>query len=153
MTQQPAMPSRHVCQVKYRKVGLEQGEGGHPLPCGPHASCRASTAIRKAVPRCQPATPSEPRCASPGHVGHPICLQERAERGDGTSQGTGQPLAASPWQTGVVMAMGLWLPWHSPGGGGAGSVTGSVWQCQQPRRLLSLVQGGGGGEARSCYFL
>lgn len=27
MTQQPAMPSRHVCQVKYRKVGLEQGEG------------------------------------------------------------------------------------------------------------------------------
>lgn len=21
------MPSRHVCQVKYRKVGLEQGEG------------------------------------------------------------------------------------------------------------------------------
>lgn len=27
MTQQPAMPSRHVCQVKYRKVGLEQGDG------------------------------------------------------------------------------------------------------------------------------
>lgn len=27
MTQQPAMPSRHVCQVKYRKVGLEQGGG------------------------------------------------------------------------------------------------------------------------------
>lgn len=106
MTQQPAMPSRHVCQVKYLKVGLEQGERDTRYRMAPHASCRAGTA-RVVVPRCQLATPSKPRHASPGHVRHPRYLQERAQRGDGTSQGTGQPLAASPWQTGVLMVMGL----------------------------------------------
>ena len=95
MTQQPAMPSRHVCQVKYRKVGLEQGDGDTryhvaPVPATRRAQqgglCQGAT----------PAPPIKPRCASPGHVRHPKCLREKAQRGDGTSQGTGQPLGASP---------------------------------------------------------
>lgn len=46
---------------------------------------------------------------------HPQCLLERAERGDGTSQGIGQPRAASPWQTGIMTVTGLGLPQHTRG--------------------------------------
>ena len=149
MTQQPAMPSRHVCQVKYRKVGLEQGEGDTryhvvPMPAAGHA--QQGGLCQGAIP----ATPSKPHCASPGHTGQPRCLQERAQRGDGTSQGTGQPLAASPWQTGVMIGDGAGAALAHPGGQVA---SGSAWQHRQPWCPLRLAQGGGGREAQSCYFL
>lgn len=56
MTQQPAMPSRHVCQVKYRKVGLQRGGGDiccHVVPMLPVG--RAQQGVL-----CQRATPSIP---------------------------------------------------------------------------------------------
>lgn len=95
MTQQPAMPSRHVCQVKYRKVGLQQG-GGHTcchvvpmLPVG-----RAQQGVL-----CQRATPSTPviLLCQPGACQAPHAL-EKLWRGDGFSQDTGQAIAASPGQ-------------------------------------------------------
>lgn len=120
MTQQPAMPSRHVCQVKYRKVGLEQGDGDIryrtvPMPAAERAQQGG------AVPRYHTSHSQSTHCASLEHAGCPRCLQERAQRGDGTSQGSGQTLAASPQKRSND---GLW-GWRCPG---TPEGTGSVRQ-------------------------
>lgn len=42
---------------------------------------------------------------------------------------------------------------YGAGTAGGQVVLGSAWQRRRLRHPLSLVRGGGGGEARSCYFL
>lgn len=145
MTQQPAMPSRHVCQVKYRKVGLQQGGGDTRyhvvlmLPVG-----RAQQG--KLCQRETPATPNDSAVPAQGKSGT-LCTRRRSYGGEMVSPRALGSLYCQPWANRAVMATGLALSWHTQ------VILGNTWQHQQSWCPLILVQEGRGREARSCYFL
>lgn len=82
MTQQPAMPSRHVCQVKYRKVGLEQGERDTryhmaPMPAAGQAQQGLLCQGANWPPPANPAVPAQGMSGTPdtcrrGHRGEMV---------------------------------------------------------------------------------
>lgn len=145
MTQQPAMPSRHVCQVKYRKVGLQQGGGDtcyHVVPMLPVGRAQQGQLCQMATPP----TPSDSAVPAQGMLGTP-CAWRRSY---------GREMI-SPRAVGSLLLPALDRQGND--GHGTGTVLntqvvmGHAWQCCQPWCPLILVQGGRGGEARSCYFL
>lgn len=98
MTQQPAMPSRHVCQVKYRKVGLEQGEGDTryhmvPVPAARQAWQGGLCQGANQPPHTSPANPAVP---AQGMSGTPYACR-RGHRGEMVPpRASGSPLLPAP---------------------------------------------------------